>query len=216
MFGVLTAGAYTASILASLVATALVGPTGLETRSSPSASSPGGLAVLGVRPLLRADREAAVELAALAPRIALLEVLDLFASASRPVVEQLARAVDEVEVARTRSSCARATCRRAVRPRQRRGRGDRPRRGHRTRRLRTMGPRSLFGEIGVLRGIPRTATVRALEPCVLWRIDGEAFAAAVETAPVSASLLSLAGARLARTHPTLAAAGRRRPVLVAA
>ena len=56
------------------------------------------VAVLGVRPLLRADRQSAEALRELAPRIALLQVLDLFSAAARPVIERLARAIDEVEV----------------------------------------------------------------------------------------------------------------------
>jgi CRP-like cAMP-binding protein len=77
--------------------------------------------------------------------------------------------------------------------------------GSRARHLRTMGPRSYFGEIGLLRGVPRTATVRTTEPATLWRISGEDFRAALESGSASASMLQVASSRLARSHPRLAA-----------
>jgi len=69
------------------------------------------------------------------------------------------------------------------------------------------GPRELqpvvapgyVGELGLLHGIPRTATVRTLGPATLFRIAGEDFLAALETSRPSASLLSVAGARMSRT-----------------
>jgi CRP-like cAMP-binding protein len=66
-----------------------------------------------------------------------------------------------------------------------------------------MGPRSYFGEIGLLRGIPRTATIRTVEPCVLWKLSGEEFLDALAMSTPSASLLDVSTRRLARTHPQL-------------
>ena len=43
-----------------------------------------------------------------------------------------------------------------------------------------------FGEIGLLEGVPRTATVRTLEPVVLYRIAGRELVAAVNGAPAAA------------------------------
>jgi len=71
--------------------------------------------------------------------------------------------------------------------------------------VRTMGARSYFGEIGLLRGTPRTATIRTTEACVLWRVSGEDFLDAVQANMASASLLGTAFMRLSRTHPHLAA-----------
>jgi CRP-like cAMP-binding protein len=63
----------------------------------------------------------------------------------------------------------------------------------------------VFGEIGVLRGMPRTATVRASEACELYRMTGSDFLEAVVEVPaVSRKLRSTAFVRLARTHPALA------------
>jgi MFS family permease len=156
-------------------------------------------AVLGVGPLLRADRQAAEALRALEPRIALLQVLDLFSAAARPVIERLARSIDEVDAPAD-----------TVLIRE----GDAPDAlwiivdgevevtiGGSF--VRTMGPRSYFGEIGLLREIPRTATVRTVEPCRLWKLSGDDFLEALQTSTPSASLLDVSTRRLARTHPHL-------------
>jgi MFS family permease len=158
------------------------------------------VALLGIGPLLRADRTAAATLRELEPRIVLLQVLELFEAASRPVLEQLAAAIEVVDMPDGT---------------------DVVREGEPADALwiivggevtvtvdgefvRTMGPRSYFGEIGLLRGIPRTATVRTTEPCVLWRLSAEAFLDAVQTHSASTSLLGVASSRLGRTHPPLA------------
>jgi CRP-like cAMP-binding protein len=65
-----------------------------------------------------------------------------------------------------------------------------------------MGPGTYFGEIGVLEGIPRTATVTTLEPSHMLRIEGDAFLAAVTAGPTPTTLLEDARSRLARTHPS--------------
>jgi MFS family permease len=156
-------------------------------------------ALLGIRPLLRADRQSADALRALAPRIALLQVLDLFSAAARPIIERLARSLEEVDLPEN-----------SIVLRE----GDPPDAlwiivggevevtigGN---FVRTMGPRSYFGEIGLLRGIPRTATIRTVEPCVLWKLSGEEFLDALEMSTPSASLLDVSTRRLARTHPQL-------------
>jgi len=61
---------------------------------------------------------------------------------------------------------------------------------------RRLGPGDLFGERGILLAVPRTATVRALEPTTLLRLDRPAFLALVRTRPrVSDELLALYGGR---------------------
>ena len=57
------------------------------------------------------------------------------------------------------------------------------------------------GEIGLLRGVPRTATVTTREAATLLRIDGATFLDALETAPPSAAFTRLTGVRWARTQP---------------
>ena len=82
--------------------------------------------------------------------------------------------------------------------------------------LRTMGPNTYFGEIGLLERIPRTATVTAATECRAYRIDGDEFLDALAAAPPATTLLEVAGGRLARTHPsrrlTYAASSEAAPV----
>ena len=77
------------------------------------------------------------------------------------------------------------------------GRRERGRKEH---HIRFMTGPSYVGEIGLLQGIPRTATVTATEPCRLWRIDGDAFLEALTQTPLSASFVSGMSTRLKRTH----------------
>jgi CRP-like cAMP-binding protein len=55
------------------------------------------------------------------------------------------------------------------------------------------------GELGLLHGIPRTATVQTLRESTLLRIDGEVFLDALQAGRPSPSLLAVAGTRMART-----------------
>jgi MFS family permease len=68
--------------------------------------------------------------------------------------------------------------------------------------LSTMGRGDWFGEIGLLRTMPRTATVRAVTPSTAWAVDGRTFAAAL-AGPLQAQglLHGTMTARLGRTHP---------------
>jgi CRP-like cAMP-binding protein len=55
------------------------------------------------------------------------------------------------------------------------------------------------GEIGLLRGIPRTATVSAATDSRLLRIDAADFRAALDTASASRTMMSVAAERFTRT-----------------
>jgi CRP-like cAMP-binding protein len=60
---------------------------------------------------------------------------------------------------------------------------------------------SIFGEIGLLHRVPRTATVTAEEACSLLRIDGDDFLDALSSDPLEALVQDLARRRLAETQP---------------
>ncbi|MGH2445051.1 MAG: MFS transporter [Candidatus Limnocylindria bacterium] len=58
--------------------------------------------------------------------------------------------------------------------------------------LRDLGPGDLFGEIGLLRGTPRTATVRSVTPGLLYTLDADAFRELVGSGPgLSTRMLDL-------------------------
>jgi MFS family permease len=209
VFGVFETLVLLGIVLASFGTSLLLRSTDLRTTLLVVGLGVSGVSVLAMGPLLRADRNAAAGLALLKPKIALLEVLDLFAAATRASLEQLAKACEEVTlpagaVVVREGDVADALYVIASGEVDVSSRGE----GHRTsRHLRTMGPRSYFGEIGILRGVPRTATVTTTEPTTLWRISADDFQAALNDSAASASMLTLASSRLTRSHPRLAASG---------
>jgi MFS family permease len=206
VFGVFETLVLVGILGASLGTSLLLRSTGLRTSLLVVGLGVSTVSVLGMGPLLRADRKAAAGLAELQPRLALLEVLDLFASASRGSLEQLARACEPLTLPAGAAVIREGAVADALYVLVD-GEVDVSARGEgtRSRHLRTMGPRSYFGEIGLLRGVPRTATVRTTEPTTLWRIGAEDFLAGLEAGTASASILRTASSRLARSHPRLAA-----------
>jgi len=204
VFGIFES-AVPASLLASSFVTALilhrVGLTGTLLAIGFGFSA---AAVLGLLPIVRADRRSRAVVRALAPRVALLDALDLFAGAPRTTLERLAAHATDVNVAAgavilregDAADALFVLCSGDVAVS---AHGE----GVRTRRLRTMTGPSYFGEIGLLRSLPRTATVMALTPCELLRVEADDFFDALQGASVSASLLARSTARLARTHPRL-------------
>ena len=65
-------------------------------------------------------------------------------------------------------------------------------------------PTLLNAELGLLHGIPRTASVSTRLPSTLLRIGGQDFLSTLQARQPSPSLLSVAGTRMARTprNPT--------------
>jgi len=150
------------------------------------------------------DARAQRELSALEPRIATLQTLDIFAGATRAALERLARSaaeetVDagtvliregaeaddffvliagEVEVLASGEAGVEHS-------------------------LGVLQPPNYFGEIGLLEHRPRTATVKTVTPCTVYRINGSDFVEAMTVATLSPTALGRVQARLARTHPSV-------------
>ncbi|MDP9227339.1 MAG: MFS transporter [Actinomycetota bacterium] len=75
--------------------------------------------------------------------------------------------------------------------------------GARSRRVNSLGPGDYFGEIGLLEGIPRTASVRSITPARVYRIPGRDFLETVNQTPaMTMTILDSVVGRLARTHPS--------------
>lgn len=144
---------------------------------------------LVLHPLLaQFGRQEGVLLAALDPRLATLRELDLLRAANRSTLYELASAIDDVTVEPGEviireggasdalyvlvSGRVEVTADGAAGPAV----------------LRDMRAPDHFGEIGLLSGTPRTATVTALEQCELWRIPADTFLLAVSRAGVSGAL----------------------------
>jgi CRP-like cAMP-binding protein len=158
------------------------------------------LALFALPLLVRGDRAAAAEVARLEPWVELLGRLDVFANTSRPVLERLAKAAEERQVSAgsvilREGDVADALWILVNGSLIVRAHGG----GSIEQELPTVTAPGYVGELGLVRGIARTATVTAGEDCALLRIDGAVFLDALETAPPSAAFIQLTGARWART-----------------
>ena len=198
VWGILDALLMAAIILGAALVGPVVDAIGTDSAFVVLALLAPALALLGFRALAEVDRTSVGVLAVLGPIIEAFERLALLGGASRGVIEMLARdAVLEpadtgvaivtqgepadhfyviksgrVEVSRTSDSGPVV--------------------------LAELGTGDYFGEIGILHKVPRTATVTALEPCELYRVEGQQFLDAVNGAPtMSASLMEGAAVRLA-------------------
>jgi MFS family permease len=202
-------GVFWAVALAGLAVGALITPILLRAVGLDNALLIAGLAVpvgvLAVYPrLVAVDRVAGERAHQLAPRMVVLENLQIFAAAPRTVLERLAAAATEVTAAPGEVIIAEgspadaffvlhsgvveilAAGERYATPQV----------------IRTLEAPAYVGEIGLIEQIPRTATVRAVGDCQLWRIDGDEFLAALsESSPSRLLIQGLAG-RLATTHPS--------------
>lgn len=202
-------GAFNAFVLAAVLVGASVAPPvidqfGLQATLWLAGAGIPAACVLGWPALRRMDRQAAERQALLRPRVALLESCDLFESTSLGTLDQLAGAGVEVDVAAGETVVTEgepaddffviAAGGMAVTSR---GEGSQPV------ALRELGPGDYFGEIGLIEGIPRTATVTATGPSRLLRIAGTDFIAALTESAPSPAFLEGASMRLGQTHPTL-------------
>lgn len=197
LFGLLATLFVAGILVGSLLAGFAVDAWGLETAMAIGSGVLIASALAGLPKARRLDRETAARTDATADTVALLQRIRIFDGASRAALESLASDATETSVASG-----------AVVVRE----GDPADAFYvvRTGTLvvspvgRVLGPDDHFGEIGVLEGIPRTATVAATTDCALLRIEPDAFVAALNQAPTGMRRLAdtLAG-RLARTHPAV-------------
>lgn len=204
VFGVFFALVLAAAILGALAMPPLLGAFGLTTVLLVMGFAIPALTLLAYPKIRSIDAQALGELNRIAPRLAIMQTLDIFAGASRAALERLAKSAveetvgsgtviiqegaeaddffvltaGEVEVIAAGESGVEQS-------------------------LGTLTPPNYFGEIGLLERRARTATVKALTPCTLYRINGTDFVEALTVATLSPSALGRAQMRLARTHPSL-------------
>ncbi|MGA9776614.1 MAG: MFS transporter [Candidatus Dormiibacterota bacterium] len=201
-------GVFFALVMAAIAIGALVTATLLNTiQLHPTLAVLGlgipALAVAAYPYLHRIDSRALVQLEAIKSKVELLSGLGILAAGSRASLERLARACSE-ETAGAGEAIVREGETADAFYVLRDGRVDVSALGEgaTARHLRTLGPGSFFGEIGLLEQIPRTATVTALEPCRLYRIAGDEFLAALTSGSAAQGFLEGSRARLSISHPT--------------
>jgi CRP-like cAMP-binding protein len=201
-------GAFFALVLAAISLGALLTPLLLHAGLHPTMLVYGAgipaLCLLALPSLLRADRVAAAKAALIAPRVAILERLDLFRNASRSSLESLASAAEEVDLPAGLVLIAEGDVADAFYVLTE-GTLEVSAVGENRLQsvfLRTLEPVSYAGEIGLLGRMPRTATVTAASDCRVLRIGGQDFLDALTSLSASPSLLEGARARLAVTHPS--------------
>ena len=144
------------------------------------------LGLAGLPTLLRADRTSAAAAERLRPRVALLSELDLLAGADRRTLERLAAAAEEIvmpagqvvirEGDEADALWILADGELSV---QASGGGPEPR------ELPPVTAPGYVGELGLLHGIPRTASVRTSRPSTLLRIGGQDFLSALQVSQPS-------------------------------
>lgn len=166
------------------------------------------VAVALVYPKLNAiDRIAGARADQLAPRMRVLEALQIFAAAPQAVLERLAGAASELTVQHNSVVVTEGDPADALYVLMS-GQVEVLAEGELhegLRHIRYMDAPCYFGEIGLIQRIPRTATVRSTAESVMLRIDGDLFLNALtESSPSRLLMQGLAG-RLAATHPSRAA-----------
>jgi MFS family permease len=158
------------------------------------------LCLLGWPWLVRMDNANVAHLAAIKPRVLVLQRAAILAEASQGVLEQLATTATELTVPAGTAVVTEGEEADAFYVIES---GAMAVESHgasmATQQLPALGEGDYFGEIGLLEHIPRTATVTASEPSVLLRIEGSSFLEAMTSASASSSLLEGARVRLART-----------------
>lgn len=205
VMGVFWAFIIAAIALGTVITPAISDGFGLDAGLWTMALAPLLLALLALPSLRRVDSETAAASALLAPRVALLEQLGIFASASRALLERLASEAQEQDFAAgteiitegAEADYLYVLMEGSVEVTSS-GEGGGP-----ARPIRTMEAPTYFGEIGILQHIPRTANVIASGACRCALIDGQTLLDALATANPSSAMLSRSASLLAVTHPSV-------------
>jgi hypothetical protein len=204
VFGVFFAFVLAAIALGALLMPILLGTVGLNATLLIMGFAIPALSAAAY-PWIRAlDKRALGDLSAIQPRIETLQALDIFAGATRAALERLARsAVEETvdagtvlihEGAEADDFFVLTGGEVAVSAAGEAG-VEHP--------LGMLTPLNYFGEIGLLEHRPRTATVKTVSACTIYRINGTEFVEALTVTNLSPTALGLVQTRLARTHPSL-------------
>lgn len=202
VFGVFDAVVILAITVASLATAFVFRVGGLNAALVAAGGAVPALALVALPVLVRIDRAAAVVADRLRPRVELLSALDVFSGLDRTRLERLAAAAEERHVPAGGVIVAEGLPADALYVLV--GGSVAVTASTATSPLPPVEAPGYVGEIGLLHNRPRTATVTASEPSRLLRIQGEDFLDAIKGGSTSASLMSLAGTRLARTSPSLA------------
>ncbi len=197
VFGVLDTAVLVGTVGASLLTSLLLRHASLHTTLLIVGLGFAAATLVGVPALMSADRRSVHELASLAPRIARLQELDLFAGASQSAFAQLARAVEEHELTPgtvlirqgEQADAMWVVTNGEVLVTATGANGT-------EQVLSTIEDGGYVGEIGLLHATPRTATVTVTAPTTAWRISGSDFTSALEASAPSAALLDVVGGRL--------------------
>ncbi len=201
-------GVFFALVLTAISLGALVTPLLLRAGLHPTLLVYGlgipALCLLALPRLDALDTLAAARAVTLAPRVTILQRLDLFAAASRTSLERLADSATEVQVAAgtavvVEGDAADAFYAVVEGSLDVTAMGES---GGSPRWLRTLGPGSYFREIGLLGRMARTATVTAGTDGTLLRVEGVDFRDSLTNLSASPSLLEGARTRLSVTHPS--------------
>jgi Major Facilitator Superfamily/Cyclic nucleotide-binding domain len=189
-----------AVLLASFVSAAIVASAGLAVTLYVIGFGIPGLALFGLPLLIRGDRLSIASAARWRSSVEVLGGLDVFAGATRPVLERLAKAAEERPVAAGEVIITEGEPADALWVLLRGSLAIRAAGPDGTEQvLPTVTAPGYVGELGLVRRVARTATVTAAEDAELLRIDGATFLDALETSAPSSSFLQLTGARWART-----------------
>jgi CRP-like cAMP-binding protein len=205
VFGILDSIAVVATVLGAALAPLLIDSFGLKVALLVAGAILVVLTLLCVPQLFAIDRATDRRRREMAPKVDLLSRLGIFEGMPRPSLEALAARVSEEDlvlgevlieegghaddffVIRSGTMEVLSSGETGARPVK----------------VRDLGPGDYAGEIGLMEGIPRTATVRASSDSLVYRISGREFLNAVSATPgMSTALSGAVAGRLARTHPS--------------